>query len=508
VAVYPNFLGPSSVAQSPVADGERTMNWYAEPSSVPGELGPMSLYPTPGVTSLVTSGDAPGRAMIAVKDRTFCVIGRTFYELSSTIPSIPGPVSTTYILTSRNPSLPMVNDGNPATLSWNGDGGGEVFITSGNYGYLFTLSSNAFAKVRDPASEGGTTMGCQLDGYFVALDTATSTIYISDLLDGTTWDATQFQQRMIASDPWVSMAVLNRQLWLLGSLTSEVWFNNNAFPFPFIPHPSGLVEYGCSAPYSRVVTGDSLIWLAATHDGIGRVVQAKDFSPDVVSSFAVSVAISGYDTIKNAIGDSYTELGHTFYVLTFPEDNKTWAFDVTTNMNLTAPQRWAERGTWISENNVYEAWHPCYSTYQGCETLILDRESGVVYRLSSSVGTDVEDRVIRRVRRAPALFNENRVLRIGTFELFLEPGLGTVSGQGSDPQVSLRVSKDGGKTFGNEMLSGAGKIGEFSERTRWLRCGSGRKWMPEVVVTDPIPWRLLGASISVQEDTVLMGQGG
>jgi hypothetical protein len=507
VPTYPNFIGPSFTAQSPISDGERTMNWYAEPSEVPGQSSEMALYPTPGVTSLVKATDSPGRAMIAVKNRTFCVIGRTLYELSSTSPSAPGPISTIYVLTSRNSSTPMVNDGNPATISWNGDGGGELFITSGNYGYIFTLATNGFAQVRDPAVDGGTTMGVSLDGYFVALDTSTSTIYLSDLLDGTTWDATQFAQRSIESDPWVSMAILNRSLWLLGSLTSEIWYDSGASPFPFQPHPSGVVQYGCVAPYSPITTGTTLLWLTATHDGIGHIVQASDYTPEVVSSFAVSSALAGYSTITDAIGDSYTEAGHTFYVLTFPTEQKTWAYDATPDMKLSGPQRWAERGTWITEENLYEAWHPCYSTYQGGELLILDRTCGDVYRLSRTVGTDVGGRVIRRVRRPPALFHQNTVLRIGVFELFLEPGLGIETGQGSDPQVALRISGDGGKTFGNERLAPAGKIGEFGSRTRWLRCGSGRRWMPEIVVTDPIPWRLLGAAMSLQNDTTVASQG-
>jgi hypothetical protein len=230
-------------------------------------------------------------------------------------------------------------------------------------------------------------------------------------------------------------------------------------------------------------------------------MQTSDFTPDIVSSFAVSTALAGYSTISDAIGDSYSEIGHTFYVLSFPTDQTTWSFDVTPNMSLSSPQRWAQRGTWITEKNVYEAWHPCYSTYQNDELLILDRTSGAIYCLSHAVGTDVEGRVIRRVRRAPGLFQENQVIRVSAFELFLEPGLGTESGQGTDPQVALRVSGDGGKTFGNERLSGAGKIGEYGARTRWLRCGSGRRWMPEVVVTDPIPWKLLGAAVSLQEDS-------
>jgi len=31
---------------------------------------------------------------------------------------------------------------------------------------------------------------------------------------------------------------------------------------------------------------------------------------------------------------------------------------------------------------------------------------------------------------------------------------------------------------------------------RWSRCGSSEKlWMPEVTVTDPIPWRLSAADV-------------
>ena len=494
---YPDFLGPSFVAQSPLADGERTMNFYAEPASVPGQSGPMALYPTPGVTKLVTADDAPGRAMAVAAGRMFCVMGRTLYEISDA-----------YVLPSRNPSTPMVNDGNPATISWNGDGGGQLLITSGNYAYLFTLSSNAFTQVRDPSSDGGSTMGVQLDGYFIVLDTATSTIYLSDLLDGATWSATQFAQRSIASDPWVSMAVLNRQLWLLGSRTSEVWYNSAATPFPFQPHPSGLVAYGCVAPYSTMVTGETLLWLAATHDGTGQVVQTTDFSPDVVSSFAVSTAIGQYSTIDDAIGGSYTQLGHSFYVLTFPAEKKTWAFDTTPNMALRAPQRWAERGTWVSEENEYQAWRPCYFLYQNDELLVLDFTTGSVYRLDHTVGTDVDDREIRRIRRPPSLFVENQVLRVSAFELLLQPGLGLATGQGDDPQVSLRVSGDGGETFGNERLAGAGKIGQYGARTRWLRCGSGRRWMPEIVVSDPIPWRVLGATVSMMEDATRATRGG
>ena len=66
---------------------------------------------------------------------------------------------------------------------------------------------------------------------------------------------------------------------------------------------------------------------------------------------------------------------------------------------------------------------------------------------------------------------------------------------GTDPQVMLRVSNDGGKTWISESWRSAGKTGEFYRRVRWNRLGAGRRRVFEISVTDPIPWRILGAYI-------------
>jgi hypothetical protein len=473
MARYPNAIGGSYVSESPIADCERTVNWYVEKMEVPGAKAKMVLYPAPGVEQFCSTTALNGRGIFAQNDYTLAAIGSNLFKVSSAATATDlGSIAT---------------DNNPVTMCTNGDGGGQAFITSGGNGYIVDIATDALTTART----GSTTMGGMLDGYFIALDADNSTIYLSDLLDGSTWDPTQFAQRSIAPDPWISMAVNYREIWLFGTETSEVWVDVGTFPFPFAPHPSGLIPYGIAAPFSVKNVAGTLIWLARTANGAGQVVAASGYTPQVISTHALQVAIASYDTIDDAIGDSFEMLGHTFYVLTFPTAGHTWVYDLTT-------QVWVEWLTWVSASNEYIAWRPLFHAFAFGKHLMLDRSAGNIYELSHEFTTDVEDGVIRRLRRFPGLTNELKRTFYDSFVLYLETGLGAVTGQGSDPQVMLRASDDGGKTWGNERWVGAGLIGKYKARAEWTRLGSARDRVFEIVCTDPIPWRVIDAFLAVR----------
>jgi hypothetical protein len=63
------------------------------------------------------------------------------------------------------------------------------------------------------------------------------------------------------------------------------------------------------------------------------------------------------------------------------------------------------------------------------------------------------------------------------------------------PQIMLRLSNDGGRTWLSEEMRGSGKIGEYLTRVRWNRLGAARRRAFEVTVTDAIPWRLTNCYI-------------
>jgi len=471
---FPSFLGPSNVAQAPNLDQQRLMNWYLERAESPGATARWSCNPTPGVELIATDSGAPGRAHIfdPQTQREFAVQGTRFNEIAEN-----------GTITNRGT---VAIDANPATISLNTVG--ELLITSGRNAYTFILSTNTFAAVA--ALAGLATMGDTLDGYGLVLDDATSTVRISDLLDFTTWDPTQFIQRSKAPDPLRAIRAANGYLYLMGAQTGEAWYNAGESPIPFVFHPSGLMPYGIAAPFSAEIVGAALVWVAATANGQGVVVRTPGLAVEIVSTIALANALNGYSSLDDGIGDSYEDRGHTFYLLSLGTANATWVHDAA----LPASVAWHERGTWIAEMSRFDAWRSAFHAFAFGEHRMLDRTSGAVYRMGPSFGVDAGDRPIRRVRRSPALVSENRLLYYPAFELDLESGLGaTGTGQGSNPQVMLRMSNDNGKTWGSEVLRSAGKLGEYETRVRWLRCGAARRRVFEVSVTDPIPWRLTNA---------------
>jgi hypothetical protein len=479
MGAYPNFLGQSYASQSPIADAELCMNLYPEAMESAGAAAKQVLYPTPGVKSFTVASSASRiRQLYSIIANN---VERAFAVASNMLVEVFGDGSNSGTLGS------MAEDTNIATLVTNGDGGGQLFTTSGYQGYVFDLTSSAFTN---PVSN--VTMGSMVDGYFVALDAPTSTLKISNLLDGTTWDPTQFAQRSSQPDPWRSMVVNYNEIWLLGSQTSEVWYDAGNFPFPFALRPGAIMQQGIAATFSAAVLEGTVIWLAHNQNGQNQVVAASGYVPTRISNHAMEYQISRYTRIDDATAWIYEDQGHPFYVLNFPTAGATWVYDKNT-------QQWHQRGTWISESNNFDAWHPQCHTFAFGKHLVGDRNTPTVYQMDISLGLDVDGRPMRRVRRGPSLQSELDYLFVGRFQIEMETGNGVVTGQGSTPTVLLRTSKDGGQTFGNYRTCGSGPIGAFSTRVFWEQNGFARNFVPEVTVSDPVPWRLVNAFVDVQK---------
>jgi len=431
------FVGGSYESQAATADVERTVNWYPEKLQSAGATAQTVLYPTPGVDRLATATTGGvGRAHFYQDGREFAVIGAVLYEVDSS-----------GALTNRGT---LALDDRPATITTNGDGGGQLWITSGGNGYCYDLDTNILTQVT--AMDGKCSQGGFCDGYFLALDANTSTLYLSALFDGLTWaPGLDFAQRSLAPDRWRAMIVANRMIWLFGTETSEVWYDTGD-TFPFAPHPSGLIQYGILAPSSAAIAGTEVLWLASMRSGRVAVIKATGFTPEVISHYPFEHAAQQYSDVTGAIADVYSEAGHTFYVLSFDLDRRTWAWDAETNL-------WSERASWHPEQRQFTTWRPRYYARAFNQHRILDASGAHLYRMGVDLTGDVDGLEIRRLRRAPAIVKENKLIFYRSFELDLEPGLGSAEAGGVTDEAVDWTGLD------NATDDGAGTLTKAADNT-------------------------------------------
>lgn len=463
---YPSFVSGSNTSQSPIADCQRLINWYCELTQAAGAKAQAVLYPSPGLEDFFEVTQGPVRALGYQDGRAFAVIGFKWYEF--------------FADGSTTDRGDVALDDNPATISFNSHGSGEVFITTGNEGYLYVLATSVLTNVVSDITVGGF-----IDGYFVALDAVNSTFRISDLEDGSTWDPLQVAQRTQGSDKWIGMAIKNTEVWLFGSETSEIWVNVGAFPFPFAPIPQALLQQGSAAAFSVGVLGDMnmLMWLGANVQGQGVIYRSEGYQAVRVSTHAVEYAISTYGTISDSIGYTYQDQGHTFYVLNFPTADATWVYDLSTGL-------WSERLFWNTSTAAWEAHRGICHAFAFGLHLIGDRSTGTVYNQAIDIFTDAGGEAMRRLRRAPHLFNEGKMIFYHRFQLDMQVGVGLSTGNGSDPQILLRCSNDGGQTWGHGEWITFGALGQYFTRVVWRRLGASRDRVFEVTVSAAVPVRI------------------
>lgn len=184
---------------------------------------------------------------------------------------------------------------------------------SGRRGDILNLDTNVYTT----AEVSDVTQGGHLDGFFVALDAETSTLKIS-ALDGKTWDPTQIAQRTAAADLWEALIIVEREIFLFGPKTGEVWYNAGATPFPFAQRRGTEFDTGIAATFSLAKFGATCAWLGKSDGGYGVYVMNR-YTPEKISSAGLDWLIGQFAEsggIADAIGWSYAKEGHSFYCCT------------------------------------------------------------------------------------------------------------------------------------------------------------------------------------------------
>jgi hypothetical protein len=342
----------------------------------------------------------------------------------------------------------------------------EVVVTAGATLYRTNLTDIAAVAFPDGA---GTIATAYLGGYFLAVRAGSQRFYWSALRNGTSWDGLDYASAESSPDNLLDMMVIGDVLWLLGQSTIEPWAltGDSLLPFSRIEgrnYQRGVLANGCVASLDN-----SLFWIGDDH----RVYRSGS-APEGLSDAGIEERIAASTSVS---AFSFEYEGHKFFCVRL--DNETLAFDVAT-------LEWCEFASFGLPN-----WRvQCATAVEGV-ALFGDAIDGTVWNMADSAYTDGGS-VLQR------LFTAFQPVTDGSYTLdviHLDADFGATPvliGQGSDPLVELRSSRDGGRTWSDWRQSNLGKQGQYRARAMWRRFGSfdAPGAIFEIRVTDPVRLRV------------------
>lgn len=455
-----NFARHFYEGRSKPVSAQKIVNLYAqdEPEDAKNIV---SLIGTPGLKDFTTVGDGPIQGIIERGGNLYVVSKNNAYKVDS-LKNVTDLGSLGFV----SGQVSMAENGSQVLI-----------VKPDGDGYIIS-SSDVLSQITDVDYQTANTVTF-LDTYFVLTKKNSNQYFISAQNDGLTYSATDITSAESDPDNIVAVVAYNQALWVFGEISTEIHYNSANVDFPFEPIQGAKIERGCAAKLSIATEDNSLYWL-----GDDRIVYAaRGYTPVRISNYAIENQINDLGVIDDAFAFVYTQEGHQFYVLTFPNEKKTFVYDITTKL-------WHQRESFNKSRWRVNAFANVFG-----KLLVGDFETNQLSELDLSTYKEGTNTIQRKVVSAPVFAEGNRFI-IDRLRVDLESGVGLTTGQGSDPEGMLRLSDDGGRTWSYEKWAKIGKIGEHKNRLVWRRLGQSRERVFELTISDPVKTVISGAYVS------------
>ncbi len=469
-----DLTGGMYQAKSVIAGAQRCVNLYPEKNQ---DSSPATYtnYPRSGLRNKHGHG-AAGRCIYrATNGQVFEVIGTEVYYVPSTF----AVVFLGFV--AAGTSICSMSDNGIVILLVDGTGAG----------YTINLTTHAYAAIVDAAFYGSTRSE-YMDSYFVLNRPGSTQMYLSPpFWNGTDpFDALDVADKIGGADLLQVAAANASNIQLIGTLTSEIWFNSGAADFPFERVPSVFIEHGTPAPYSVAQNDVGTYFLSQDDDGGCIFLKIVGYEAKRFSTHAIEAEISKYATVSDCVAMTYQQEGHAFVRFSFPTADKTWVWDEAAGL-------WHEQ-TWTDTDGIEHRHRVNQTAYGYGMNLGVDWEFGTIYQEDPTLFIDQYpggDTPLVCRRGFPHILNNGKRLSYAKFIADMAVGTATGLLLDEEPLMSLRWSDTRGASWGEPITTGVGSTGEYNRWITFWQLGLGQDRVFEIFWSAPYPTALQGAFI-------------
>lgn len=431
------IIGPTYQDRSRPLSSQETKNFYHDLVEEGKEQ--YVIHSFPGLKNISSVGGAD-RGMNRMKEKGFRVSGQTLYSFDengvhTSIGTIPG-------------------DG---VCVIDNDGLNLVIVTSDT---VFSWNSEDLTIISDSNIEGSQTVS-YLNSQMIYTKPGLFTIASPD--DPSTASGLDSASADSAPDDLVYAYVFQQSAYMFGKRSTEPWWNSGEGNPPLERIDGQIFQVGLAAIHSIDSNDDFLYWLGDD----AAIYQASGGAKKRVSSTALSKEIESYSTIDDAIGQTFTYSGQNFYMITFPNANRTWCLNEKLSdkgwFNLSHD---TINGRWTGQSilNVYD------------KLFVADKANGNLYELDANTFTNDGDSIQRRRVTSSisgkVLGQAGAEVQMDKMKFILEGRATVTTGQGENPQIQFELSYDGGNSWVPKGWGYVGRLGEFKIQVEMF-CSGG-----------------------------------
>jgi hypothetical protein len=199
-----------------------------------------------------------------------------------------------------------------------------------------------------------------IDGYLLANSVGTNTFYWSEVNDPFTWTAgtlnstSGYASAEFDTDNIVALKVFKKEIFLFGSRSTEIWYNDGETPF--VRNNDGVLSVGCIAPYSVIVSENYIYWLSNKK----KLVRSNGSGVEIIPT-PFDREIQEFDVVSDCSLVIMTISGRDYIKLSFPSEIRT--FVVSFQDESFKDAMWSEWGNWNSANGSYDNFMGKYFAY-------------------------------------------------------------------------------------------------------------------------------------------------